>query len=264
MMKPRSGFFGAPKDIDAIAAAGYDCIEMQVVGVMKLDETEFIDTQNNLKHNNLACDVLDNPIPLDQCIADESFDLKYYEKFLQTGAERAAQLGVKYYIFGNGRTRSLPVEGDVEKARSKNLTLMRMLADITAEQGITILLEPLAPRVSNVVLSIPEALDYIQLVGKPNLGTFLDYRWFLAQGHPFSDIEKFGRYISHVHIDCPLTEFPRRVIPRINDGHDYSMLFQALEAINYDGIISIEANTFADFEQDLRDGMAFFKKFGIT
>ena len=108
-MKPRLGFFGAPKDIEAIAAAGYDCIEMQVVGVMALDEAEFRDTQNKLKRNKLACDVLDNPIPLDQCIADESFDLKYYEKFLRTGAERAAQLGVRYYIFGNGRTRSLPV-----------------------------------------------------------------------------------------------------------------------------------------------------------
>jgi sugar phosphate isomerase/epimerase len=264
MMKPRLGFFGAPKDIDAIAAAGYDCIEMQVVGVMNLDETEFRETRNNLTRKKLSCDVLDNPIPLDKCIADECFDLKYYEKFLQIGAERAAQLGVRYYIFGNGRTRSLPVEGDIEKARSKNLTLMRMLADITGERGITILLEPLAPRVSNVVLSISEALEYNKLVGKPNLGTFLDYRWFLTQKHPFSDIEKFGQFIKHVHIDCPLTEFPKRVIPRIEDGHDYSMLFQALEAINYDGIISVEANTFDDFEQDLREGMAFFKKFGLT
>ena len=75
-MEPGLGFFGAPKDIDAIAAAGYDCIEMQVVGVMNLDEAEFEETQNKLARLNLACDVLDNPIPLDQCIADESFDLK--------------------------------------------------------------------------------------------------------------------------------------------------------------------------------------------
>lgn len=263
-MKPRLSFFGAPKDIDAINAAGYDCIEMQVVGVMKLDETEFIETQNKLLRLKLTCEVLDNPIPLDQCIADESFDLNYYEKFLQTGAERAAQLGVKYYIFGNGKTRSLPVDGDIEKAKDKNIKLMRMLADITAERGITTLIEPLAPRVSNVVLSISEALSYIDLVGRPNLGTFLDYRWFLAQNHPFTDIEKFGQYIKHVHIDCPLTEFPKRVIPRVDDGHDYSLLFKALKNINYDGIISIEANTFTDFEQDLRDGITFFKTQGIN
>ena len=119
-----------------------------------------------------------------------------------------------------------------------------MLADITAERGITVLLEPLAPRVSNVILSIAEALDICQTGGKPNLGTFLDYRWFLAMNHPIQDIEKYGRYIKHVHIDSPTTEFPKRVIPRMDDGHDYSTLFQALEAINYDGIISIEANTF--------------------
>lgn len=262
-MKPKLSFFGAPKDIDAIDAAGYDCIEMQVVGVMQLDETEFGETQNRLTNSSLTCDVLDNPIPLDQCVADDSFDLNYYEKFMQTGADRAAQLGVKYYIFGNGKTRSLPVDGDVEKAKAKNLALLRMMADIVAERGITILLEPLAPRVSNVVLSIPEALSYIDLIGKPNLGTFLDYRWFLAQNHLFTDIEKYGGYIKHVHIDSPMTEFPRRVIPRVGDGHDYSMLFKALKNINYDGIISIEANTFADFGQGLRDGLAFFNAHGI-
>src|SRR4030065_2232204 len=100
-MKPKLSFFGAPKDIDAIDAAGYDCIEMQVVGLMQLDETEFGETQNKLSHLSLTCEVLDNPIPLDQCVADDSFDLNYYEKFLQAGADRAAQLGVKYYIFGN-------------------------------------------------------------------------------------------------------------------------------------------------------------------
>ena len=150
-MKPRVSFFGTPADIEAIAAAGYDCIEMQVVGVMKLDEAGFRETQAKLKQFDLACEVLDNPIPLDQRVADDTFDLNFYGDFLRNGADRAAQLGVRYYIYGNGKTRSLPDVGDVEKAKAKNLALLRTMADICAERGITILLEPLAPRVSNVV-----------------------------------------------------------------------------------------------------------------
>lgn len=263
-MKPSLSFFGSTDDIEAISAAGYDGIEMQVNWIVKLGETEFKDACQHLQNSPIVCEVLDNPVPLDKCIADDSFDLNYYRDYLNIGADRAAQMGVKYYIFGNGKTRSLPIFGDIEAAKEKNLTFIRMLADITAERGITVLIEPLAPRVSNVILSISEALDYIKLVEKTNLGTFLDYRWFLAQEHPIQDIEKYSKYIRHIHLDSPVNEFPKRMIPRVEDEHDYSPLFKALEKIKYNGTIAIEANTFTDYAQDLKDGIAFFQHFGVS
>jgi sugar phosphate isomerase/epimerase len=263
-MKPSLSFFGSTDNIQAIADAGYDSIEMQVNWIAKLSETEFKDACRLLNNSSIVCKVLDNPVPLNKCIAEESFDLNFYSDYLKLGADRAAQMGVKYYIFGNGKTRSLPATGDIEAAKKKNLSFIRMLADITAERGITVLIEPLAPQVSNVILSIPEAIDYIKLVGKPNLGTFLDYRWFVDRKHPFTMIEEYGQHIQHVHIDNPITPFPKRVIPRIDDGHDYSDLFKALDKIRYNGIISIEANTFTDYAQDLRDGISFFKAYGIN
>lgn len=262
-MRPRLSFFGFTKDIDSIANAGYDCIEMHMHEIMAMDDAAFKTASKKLKDSPLVCEVLDNPVPLKECVADESFDLDYYQGFLKTGADRASELGVKYYVFGNGKTRSLPESGDVEAAKQKNLTFMRMLADIAGEKGITVLIEPLGLQVSNVILSIPEAIDYAKLVGKPNLGTFLDYRWFVDRNHPFKVIEEYGQYIKHVHIDNPISPFPKRVIPRIDDGHDYTNLFKALDKINYKGIISIEANTFIDFEKDLRDGIKFFNNFNI-
>jgi sugar phosphate isomerase/epimerase len=262
-MKTSLSFFGSTDDIEAVSAAGYDGIEMQVTWIANLAKSEFKKTCQLLQNSQIVCKVLDNPVPLDKCIADESFDLNFYRDYLTMGADRAAQMGVSYYIFGNGRTRSLPATGDIEAAKEKNLSFIRMLADITAERGITVLIEPLASRVSNVILSIPEALAYIETVGKSNLGTFLDYRWFRAQHHPILDIEKYGKYIRHIHLDNPDSDFPRRVIPRLEDGHDYSPFFKALRDIDYEGIIAIEANTFTDFKQDLKDGLAFFQKFGL-
>lgn len=262
-MNPRLSFFGFSKDIDAIATAGYDCIEMHMHEIMGMDQETFATLKLKLADAPIVCEVLDNPVPLDKVIADESFDLDYYRGYLEKGAERAAQLGVKFYIFGNGKTRSLPEEGDIQGARDKNLTFISMLADIAGEKDITVLIEPLAPRVSNVIQSIPEAVNYIEGVGKPNLDTFLDYRWFFDRDHPFSMIEEFGKHIRHVHLDNPLTPFPHRVIPRVDDGHDYAPLFDALQKIDYQGIISLEANTFTDFPQDLRDGINFFRTYGI-
>ena len=261
-MNPRFSFFGFSKDIEAIAAAGYDCIEMHMHEIMGMDQDAFEALKVKLADSPIVCEVLDNPIPLDKVIADDSFDLDFYRVYLEKGAERAAQMGVKFYVFGNGRTRSLPMDGDIQAAKEKNLTFMRMLADVAAERGITVLIEPLAPRVSNVVQSIPEALKYIEEIGKPNMDTFLDYRWFVDREHPYSMIVDFAEHIRHVHIDNPLTPFPQRVIPRADDGNDYAHFFEALQKIDYQGIISIEANTFVDFSQDLRDGLSFLKTFG--
>jgi sugar phosphate isomerase/epimerase len=230
---------------------------------MKMDDGEFQAVCQKLKSSPLVCEVLDNPVPLDAVVASDSFDLKYYQNFLNRGADRAAAMGIKYYVFGNGRTRSLPVEGDVKAAKEKNLAFIRMLADIAAQRGITILIEPLAPAVSNVIHSIPEAIVYAKVVGKPNVGTFLDYRWFVDRNHPFQMIEEYGQHIRHVHIDNPDLPFPKRLVPRVNDGHDYSPLFKALQKINYAGILSIEANTFLDYPQDLKDGLEFFAAYGI-
>jgi sugar phosphate isomerase/epimerase len=262
-MRSKLSFFGFTKDIEAIAAAGYDCIEMHMREIIALEDPELKTVAQKLKDSSLVCEVLDNPIPLDVVIADESFNFDFYCDFLKKGADRAAEIGIKYYVFGNGRTRSLPESGDIEAAKEKNLSFMRMLADIAAEKGITVLIEPLAPTVSNVIHSIPEAIEYARVVGKPNVGTFLDYRWFIDRQHPFKVIEDYGHYIQHIHIDNPLTPFPRRVIPRLDDGHDYSGFFKTLKKIDYNGIISIEANTFTDFTQDLKDGLNFFKSYGI-
>ena len=262
-LHPRLSFFGFSKDIEAIASAGYDCIEMHMHEIMGMDQNAFSNLRVKLADSPIVCEVLDNPIPLDKVIADESFDLDFYRAYLEKGAKRAAQLGVKFYVFGNGRTRSLPVDGDIQAAKEKNLTFMRMLAEIAAGYNITVLIEPLAPRVSNVVQSIPEALDYIAEIGKPNLDTFLDYRWFVDRQHPYSMIMEYADHIRHVHIDNPSKPFPQRVIPRVDDGNDYSPFFDALQKINYQAIISIEANTFADFSQDLRDGLNFFKAYGL-
>jgi sugar phosphate isomerase/epimerase len=262
-MNPRLGFFGNANNIDAISTAGYDCIEMQMREIMEMDHQDFQMVDQKLKNSPLVCEVLDNPIPLDQIIANESFDLEFFRGYLNTGADRAAALGVKFYIFGNGRTRSLPASGDIEAAKAKNLAFMRMLADIAEQRGITILLEPLAPTVSNMIHSIPEALEYASAVGRPNVGTFLDYRWFVDRNHSFQIIEEYGQHIRHVHIDNPDLPFPNRLVPRVNDGHDYSALFRALEKINYQGILSIEASTFLDYPQDLKDGLDFFAAYGI-
>lgn len=265
-MKMRLSSFGFVKDIDAIANAGFDCIEMHYREIIPMDDGEFRAACRKLKDSPITAEVFNNPLPLDKQIIAPEFKLADYKDHMIKGAERAAEMGARFCNFGNGRTRSLPKEGteaELKAARSKILECIAMLCEINAEYNITVLLEPLSPVVSNFILNIPEALALAEELGVYNLKPFIDLRWFVDEKRPYEEIINYADQIAHIHIDNPIPAFPTRYIPRVTDEFDYTPLFDGLKKICYKGIISCEANTFEDFEVDLKDLMSFFNHFGI-
>jgi sugar phosphate isomerase/epimerase len=262
-MKMRLSCFGFIRDLDDIAAAGYDCVELHVKEIAAFDEASFAGALRKLRDCGIPAEVFDNPIPLDSRVSDPSFDLGYYRGFLEKVTDRCAAMGARYFVFGNGKARSLPVEGDVAGAAAKFDEFFAMLLDISAARNITVLIEPLGKKLSNIVNSLPEAVQFIRKFGKPNLKTFVDYRYMVELGRPLSEIEEYEAWIKHVHLDNPLSEFPRRVVPRLDDGFDYAPFLDALKRIAYEGILSVEASVFEDFPREIRECVGFFKAHGI-
>ena len=265
-MKMRLSSFGFVKDIDVIARQGFDSIEMHYKEIIPMDEGEFRLACKKIKDSPITAEVFNNPLPLDKQIISSEFKLADYTEHMKIGAYRAAEMGARFCNFGNGRTRSLPINASNEElisSRSKIVECIAMLCEINAEYNITVLLEPLSPVVSNFILNIPEAIALAKELGVNNLKPFIDLRWFVDEKRPYDEIITYADQIQHIHIDNPLPAFPTRYIPRIDDEFDYSQLFNALKAISYKGIISCEANTFVDFESDLKDLMSFFNHYGI-
>jgi sugar phosphate isomerase/epimerase len=262
-MKMRLSCFGFIKDLDDIAAAGYDCAELHVKEIMGFDDAGFRGALARLRSCGIPAEVFDNPIPLDCRVSDPSFDLGYYRDFLEKAADRCATMGARYFIFGNGKARSLPTEGDIAGATAKFDKFFAMLLDICAARNITVLIEPLGKKLSNIVNSLPEAVAFIHKFGKPNLKTFVDYRYMVELGRPLSEIAEYEPWIKHVHLDNPLSEFPRRVVPRLDDGFDYNPFLQKLKDISYKGIISVEASVFEDFSREIQECVGFFKAHGV-
>ena len=266
-MKMRLSFFGFSKDIDAIAKAGFDCIEMHYREIIPMSDAEFGELKRKLAGSPLTAEVINNPLPLDKQIIAPEFSLHDYRDHIEIGAQRAAELGARFCNFGNGKTRSLPADASVEEkkaARAKICEAIKYICDVNAKYNITVILEPLSPVVSNFILSIPEAIALAEELGVKNMKPFVDLRWFVDEKRPYIEIAEYADQIQHIHIDNPITKFPERPIPRLSDNFNYEPFIGKLKEICYKGIISCEAITFVDFEKDLADFMAFFKSFGIT
>jgi sugar phosphate isomerase/epimerase len=265
-MKMRLSFFGFAKDIDAIANAGFDCIEMHYREIVPMSDKEFDELKAKIASSPLTVEVVNNPLPLDKQIMSSDFSIKDYHEHLEIGAQRAAELGARFCNFGNGKTRSINKDAlpdEIQGTRKKVCEAIKVICDINAKYNITVLLEPLSPVVSNFILSVPEAIALAEELQIKNLKTFVDLRWFVDEKRPYDEIVKYADHIQHIHIDNPIKPFPERLIPRLNDGFDYIPFINKLKEICYKGIISCEANTFTDFEKDLADFIAFFKHFDI-
>jgi sugar phosphate isomerase/epimerase len=265
-MKMRLSFFGFSKDIDAIEKEGFDCIEMHYREIIPMSDSEFEDLKQKIANSPLTVEVVNNPLPLDKQIIAPEFSIEGYREHIELGARRAAELGARFCNFGNGKTRSLPLDTSPEAkkdARDKICGAIRLICEIHAKHNITVLLEPLSPVVSNFILSVPEAIALAQELNIKNLKPFIDLRWFVDEKRPYDEIVRYADQIQHIHIDNPTTTFPERPIPRLTDNFDYVPFIGALKEICYKGIISCEANTFADFEKDLADFLAFFRHFDI-
>lgn len=262
-MKMKTSHFGFVKEADKIAAAGYDAIELHIKEIMSFDDAEYKKAKKMVRDSGIASEVFDNPLPLDIVIADDRFDFPYYIEYLKKAVARSAEMGGRYFVFGNGKTRSLPDGSKREEAVKKNDELIVKLCEIALQYNITIMMEPLAKEICNSVLSVPAAYDYAQKLGCGNLKTLLDFRWFIAGGHDYSDIVKYADFIKHVHVDNPRFAFPERRVPMLGDGFDYGKLFETLKSITYKGYISYEANTFDDYETDLRKGLELLRHYDI-
>jgi len=262
-IKMRLGCFGFVKDLDAIAKAGFDCAEMHIKEFMAMSDAEFINAKRVLKDCEIPAEVFDNPIPLDSWICSENFDLKYYRNFLEKAFDRIAELGAKAIVFGNGKARSLPVEGNILAAQAKFDEFFTSLLDLTAARNIIVLIEPLAKKLSNIVNSLPDANDFIGKYQRSNLKTLVDYRWMVEEGRSLAEIENYKTIIHHIHIDNPLSPFPTRIVPKLNDGFDYGPFFEMLKKIAFRGIISIEASVFQDFSKEIREGLELFRAYDI-
>lgn len=261
-MKMKTGHFGLLNQVEQIAAAGYDNVELHIWEIMSLDNGQYESARRKIQDIGIDCEVFDNPLPLDKVVADPSFDMSYYKEYLKKAVDRTEKMGARYFVFGNGKTRSIP-EDNWEEGQKRNDEMMVYLCEEAGKANITIMMEPLHKSLSNVVLSLPQAYEYAKRLGCKNLKTLLDFRWFTAGGHSYEDIVEYADFIKHVHVDNPSYPFPERHVPMIGDGFDYTELFDTLKAISYKGIVSFEANTFEDFDRDIRKGLQLLEANGI-
>lgn len=252
------GGFGRMADYDQIRQAGFDYAELDVPEIEALPETDFCIFCAKVHETGFPVLTGARALPIaDPWFFTGHFCALDYKDYLEKACRRAKLLGMDRVIIGNGKARLLIDETSIEK-EYRFIDFMRMFAEIAGNYSVDVILEPLGPKYSNYINTLPEAVRIIREVGMPNLFTMADLRHLLWAKEPYEDIVTYAEYIHHIHMDYPAS-YPERPFPKVEDDFDYSDFLSAINISGYQDTITIEADIPGDWERAYADAAAVLK-----
>lgn len=253
------GGFGRIADYGNIQQAGFDYAEMDIPEIEALPEHEFWTLCEKVHNDGFPMLIGARALPITEpWFFTEHFCMVDYKNYLENACKRAKALGIKKIILGNGKSRLLPDEDSIKK-ESRFIEFMRMFAEIAGNCGGEVILEPLGPKYTNYINTLPEAVRVLREVNMPNLFTMADLRHMLGAGEPLEDIAVFVDYIHHIHIDYPRS-YPERLFPKQEDDFDYMEFQQVLKKSGYNGTLTVEADIPRDWDCAYRDAVSVLKE----
>lgn len=114
------------------------------------------------------------------------------------------------------------------------------VAPQAAERGVTVLLEALPLNQCDVVQTLEEAVGIVEEINSPAIQTMFDVHNAIDEQQPHAGlIERYIAHIRHVHVN----ELDGRHCGA--GDYDFRPVFEALERVNYNGWVSLEAFDFS-------------------
>ncbi len=160
--------------------------------------------------------------------------------FVRSLCDLCAELGPNgILVFGSGKQRQAPPGVPATEALARFREGLAKVAPHARERAVTILIEPLAPHLCNLVNRLEEAAALVRDIDSPAVQTMFDVHNTAAETFPAQKlIDQYSPVIRHVH----LNEMDGR---RPGTGsYDFAALFRALERNRYQGWCSLEVFDF--------------------
>jgi sugar phosphate isomerase/epimerase len=188
-------------------------------------------------------------LPFDLLLSDHEFD--HQLRRLGRAAGIAAQLGSPWCYYWIEPASN---EQTYAQNTSWHVRRLRPIADVLAEHGCRLALEPIGPATlrrefrHEFVYSVAMALELFAAVDRSNVGLLLDcFHWYTSHG-TLGDLEQLrASQVIYVHIndaipgvgvDEQLDEV--RLLPGASGVIDIVGFLRSLDAVGYDGPVAVE------------------------
>lgn len=248
------GCCAAIDQAEALYEAGYDFIECTVVSLMPEEsEDVFKNIVKKYQESPIPIEAFNILLPSDLKIVGESVNHQRVKDYLTSALERVHRIGAKTIVFGSGGARSFPKGFQKEKGGEQIAIFLSTVADIAEQLDLTIVIEPLNRKESNVINSIPEAVEWTKKLNRKSLKSLADFYHMVEENEPLTHLYEQRDFIHHIHVADS-----NRLAPGTGT-YPYSEFASIIHKANYDSRISIECN-WRNFEEEIGQALDYLKK----
>ena len=234
--------------------AGYDFIECTVVSLKpEASEAEFKPILRKYQESPIPVESFNILLPGDLKIVGEQVDTERIKKYLATALKRVKQIGADTIVFGSGGARKLPDGFSRDKGKEQIVQFLHMVADVAEPLDLTIVIEPLNQKESNIINSVPEAVEFAKLVNRKSIKALADFYHMDEERESLTNISEYKNLIKHIHVADS-----GRLAPGTGT-YPYSEFVNQLRQSNYNGRVSIECK-WNDFDSEVIQSLTFLKK----
>lgn len=235
----RYGICTGPENLVVAEQAGFDYVEFTLNQVAGWSDEAFLSVSRQVAASGIKVEACNGFFPWDMRVVGPEADFAAITDYVRKALPRAAQLGVKTTVVGNGGARRIPEDMSPAQGRAQFLEVLRLIGEEAGKAGITAVVEPLNSRETNFILSLAEGAEIVNAVHHPHVRLLADFYHMRMDGEPMAALAATKDLLHHVHI----ANSHQRVYPMARDEDLYDAFFEALYRIGYDGRVSIEAGT---------------------
>ena len=161
--------------------------------------------------------------------------------YAQTAFARLRVLGGEYIVFGSNSARHIPDGWSKAQADEQFIALLRAMAPLAQQHGITIGVEMQQRSECNYLNFIEEVVNVVAPVNHPNIRVLADLFHMRVMGDTPRQLEKAMPWVGVVE----LAERAKRTLPGVA-GDDFRPYFAALARGGYRGLADIEGDGTAE------------------
>ncbi|MDC3416036.1 sugar phosphate isomerase/epimerase family protein [Aquibacillus salsiterrae] len=238
--------FGVCADINRaseIYKAGYDFIECTVISLVPDDDRQFSELFHQYKESPVPIEACNVFLPGNLKIVGDSVDEDSIRTYLEKALPRVKKIGADTVVFGSGGARTLPIGFERSRGEEQIVQFLNLVADYADDLELTVVIEPLNRKESNIINSVTEGLEFVNKVNRPSIKLLADFYHMDEENESLVNIVVSKEHIRHIHVADT-----GRLAP--GTGHyPYEQFVNTLSTANYDGRISIECS-WDDFERE--------------
>ncbi|MFE5318980.1 sugar phosphate isomerase/epimerase family protein [Paenibacillus sp. NPDC056579] len=232
---------------------GFDYIECPLAPLLQLEPDAFKKALPLYWNSPIPVRAWNILFPGGLPLVGPAADEQRIRDYLARAVDTMASVGSTIVVFGSGKARTVPEGWEKSRAEEQLLNLLGWAADECKGTGLTLVIEPLNRKESNIINSVAEGVALARLVNRDPIRVLADFYHMDEEQEPLDTIGEHKDWLAHIHVADTGRRSPG------TGSYPYEAFVKQLKQAGYSGGVSVECSV-AERTLELPASLSFLRR----